>query len=264
MGLRLEFIPGRGPVFHNPVRSVADVRALQPVNASRDLAFTLEAIRLSRERLNGRIPLIGFSGAPFTLACYAIEGATSREYASARRLLYEHPDAWDTLMTRLTDAVITYLLAQRDAGADLLQVFDSWVGLVSPATYQRAVQPHMTRLFAALGNKVPVIHFGTGNPALLPSLRDAGGDVIGLDWRCPLTEALPQLEGRAIQGNLDPAILLASTDTITREVTSLLDIAGHRPGYIFNLGHGVFKQTPEEHVRHVVDLVRAYRPGSKA
>lgn len=260
LGLKLRFVSGRGPVIDNPVASPADLPRLVSRPVAETLAPTLEAIRLVRRELDGTTPLIGFSGAPFTLACYAIEGSTSRDYPFARAFMIGQPDAWHDLMKRLTDAVIDYLNAQREAGAQALQVFDSWIGLLSPDLYRRFVFPHMQRVCASVRG-VPVIHFGTGNPALLPLMRDAGGDVIGLDSRCPLAESLELLgDGVAVQGNLDPSTLLASPDVIEAEARRILAIAGTRRGFIFNLGHGVLKQTPEDHVRRLVEVVQHRLP----
>ena len=258
LGLKLRFVSGRGPVIDNPVQTPEAVDQLHRLPVQESLQGTFEAIRLVRRELEGKAPLIGFSGAPFTLACYAIEGSTSRDYHLARQFMYQEPRAWHALMDRLTDAVIAYLQAQQQAGAQALQLFDSWAGLLSPEAYRAYVLPHMQTIFASLSG-VPVIHFATGNPALIPLLQEAGGDVIGLDWRCSIQETLPRIQaGRALQGNLDPEILLTSPEVIRREAQNLLRAVGERPGFIFNLGHGVLKQTPEAHVRVLIETVQQH------
>ncbi|MFN8485208.1 MAG: uroporphyrinogen decarboxylase [Anaerolineae bacterium] len=254
MGARLEYAAGEGPVIHNPVRSAGDVAALAEVNPTRDLAFVGEAIRLVHPQIT--VPLIGFAGAPFTLASYLIEGGASKNYVETKRLMYHEPRAWHTLMEKLTAVVADHLRFQVEAGADAVQVFDSWVGCLSPADYREYVLPHSRGVFEALRDlSAPSIHFGTGNPTLLSLLREAGGDVIGVDWRVPLDEAWAVLGHVAVQGNLDPVALFAPPDELERRVRDVLARTGGRPGHIFNLGHGILPGTPVENVRLVSDLV---------
>jgi len=257
MGLSVEFTAGEGPVIANPVRSAADVTALRPVRPVADLGFVLESIHQARAALAGEVPLIGFAGAPFTLASYAIEGGGSRNYIQTKRLMYGDPDAWHDLMGRLTEAVAGFLVAQVAAGAQAVQVFDSWVGALSPDDYAEYAYPYTQRIFAAVAEAgVPRIHFGTGANTLLPLMGAAGCDVIGLDWRIPLDEgwavAGPDL---AVQGNLDPVVLFAPEPEIERRVLDVVKRADGRPGHIFNLGHGILPETPPEAVGFVADLV---------
>jgi uroporphyrinogen decarboxylase len=261
MGLQLEFIKGEGPVIHNPIRSAADVEALALPPPEEALWFTLDAIKLTRQELDSRgIPLIGFSGAPFTLASYAIEGGGSRDKLNVKRFMYEQPDAWHSLMTKLAELAGNYLVAQANAGAQALQLFDSWVGELSPDDYRKYVQPYSKRaLEIAAGAGVPLIHFGTNTNGMLTDIRDAGGDVIGVDWRIEIDKASEILgDGVAIQGNLDPAILHAPWEVLREQTKLILDRAKDRPGYIFNLGHGIIKTTPVENVQRLVDFVHEY------
>jgi uroporphyrinogen decarboxylase len=256
MGLSVEFTAGEGPVIANPVRSAADVAALKAIRPD-DLGFVLESIVQARSALAGEVPLIGFAGAPFTLASYAIEGGGSRNYVETKRLMYNDPEAWHDLMGRLADAVAGFLVAQVAAGAQAVQLFDSWVGALSPDDYAEYAYPYTRRIFAALADSgVPRIHFGTGANTLLPLMANAGCDVIGLDWRIPLDDgwaaAGPDL---AVQGNLDPVVLFAPEHEIERRVLDVVKRADGRPGHIFNLGHGILPQTPPEAVGFVVDLV---------
>lgn len=261
LGFDLEFAKGEGPVIHNPVREPADVDRVRPMTDPEPLAYVYRAVRSIRSALNPATPLIGFAGAPFTLACYAIEGGGSRHYDKAKTFMYRDPGAWHALMERLTEATAVYLNAQAEAGAQVLQLFDSWVGVLGPEDYRRFVQPHMRRLIAALTPGVPVIHFGTDTNSLLELQRDAGGDVIGLDWRVDLGAAWDRLgPGVAVQGNLDPVALLAPREELARATRRVLDQAAGRPGHIFNLGHGILPSTPVDNVLAVVDMVRSYRP----
>jgi len=255
MGVGLKFSKGEGPVIERPVRTAADVDALREADAD-ELSYVFDAIRLARRALRPDIPLIGFAGAPFTVASYAIEGGGSRHYENTKRLMYSDAGAWHALMERLTRALADYLNRQIAAGADAVQLFDSWVGCLSPDDYRDFVQPHVRRLIGGLTPGAPVIHFATGNPALLELMRDAGGDVIGLDWRVDLAEAWARLgDGVAVQGNLDPLVLFASPTEIRRRARRLLEKAAGRPGHIFNLGHGVLPHTPVDHVLTLVDAV---------
>ena len=257
MGLSVSFAVGEGPVIANPVRSAADVAALRPVHPAEDLGFVLEAIGQARSALAGEVPLIGFAGAPFTLASYAIEGGGSRNYVETKRLMYGEPEAWHDLMGRLADAVAEFLRAQVDAGAQAVQLFDSWVGALSPDDYAEYAYPYSQRIFSALADTgVPRIHFGTGATTLLPLMAEAGCDVIGLDWRVPLDDGWAAA-GRdvAVQGNLDPVVLFAPEPEIERRVLDVVKRADGRPGHIFNLGHGILPETPPEAVGFVADLV---------
>jgi uroporphyrinogen decarboxylase len=260
LGFELEFVKGDGPTIHNPVRAAADVDRVRPLESPEPLGYVHEAVRMIRSALRPETPLIGFAGAPFTLACYAIEGGGSRHYEKAKAFMYADPGAWDALMARLVDASVMYLNEQVAAGADALQLFDSWVGNLGPDDYVRFVQPHMRRLFEELDRSAPVIHFGTDTNGLLELQRDAGGDVIGLDWRVRVDAARARLGPNvAVQGNLDPVVLLAPLPEIRRQVDRILDDSGGRPGHIFNLGHGILPMTPVDHVRAVVDMVRQPR-----
>jgi len=256
MGLQLAFPAGKGPVLHNPIRRAADVDRLGELESIDPLEFVVEAVRLTRAGLDDALPLIGFAGAPFTLAAYAVEGGASRDYRRAKTLMYCDAGAWDALMNRLCRAIILYLNAQVDAGVQLVQLFDSWAGCLGTDDYRRYVLPYSRRVIESLAPGVPVIHFATGNPALLPLLREAGGSIIGVDWRVRLDDAWAAIGGdRAIQGNLDPAVLLSDPATIRRRAGEILDQAAGRPGHIFNLGHGVLPQTPVENTIALVDAV---------
>jgi len=261
MGIQLEYSAGEGPVLHNPVRSAADVDRLLELETIEPLDFVVEAVRKTRAGLPETLPLIGFAGAPFTLAAYVIEGGASRDYRLAKAMMYTDTGAWDALMGRLARSVTLYLNAQIDAGAGLVQLFDSWAGCLGPDDYRRYVLPHSRSVIESLRPGVPVIHFATGNPALLPLLGEAFGKkrrdaVVGVDWRIRLDDAWRAIGAeRAIQGNLDPAGLLAEPVEIRRQVREILHQAAGRPGHIFNLGHGVLPQTPVEHVIALVEAV---------
>jgi uroporphyrinogen decarboxylase len=264
MGLSLEFVKGEGPLIHNPVRDRADIDRLNTPAAAEALPFTLEAIRLTRKELDPRgIPLIGFSGAPFTLASYAVEGGPSKHLARVKTLMMNDPDAWHALMTKLSDVAGDYLLAQAKSGAQALQLFDSWCGELSPADYARFVLPYTQRTIAtAKSAGVPVIHFGVGTPGLLPHIKQSGADVIGIDWRISLTNARRIIgESTPFMGNLDPIALLASWDALKDRAQQVLDDAGGAPGHIFNLGHGILPQTPVDNVKRLVEHVHAATAG---
>jgi uroporphyrinogen decarboxylase len=266
MGLHLTFEQGEGPVLHNPIRTPADVDALRTPGAEESLGFTLEAIKLARRELDARgLPLIGFSGAPFTLAAYAIEGGGSKDYQRAKTFMMNQPQAWHRLMDKLSTVVSDYLLAQARAGANVLQLFDSWVGALSPADYREYVLPYSQRVItAAKQSGVPIIHFGTDTNGILELIAEAGGDVIGVDWRIDLSAAWARLgDGVAVQGNLDPIALLAEWDALKSRAQIVLDQAAAcraagRQGHIFNLGHGILKETPPENVKRLVDFVHEY------
>ena len=254
MGVDLRIEPEVGPIIDSPIRSAADVAALRPFDPA-EVSFTLDAIRLVRRELDGAAGVIGFSGAPFTLACYLIEGRPSRDFATAKAFMYREPEAWHDLMERLSSMVVVYLRAQIDAGADVVQLFDSWVGGLGPADYRTYVQPHVRRIFAALEG-APTIHFGTGTSALLELMAAAGGDVIGVDHRVSLAEAWRRIgDDRGIQGNLDAARVLAGWEATEAGAREVIAQAGGRPGHIFNLGHGVLPETDTALLRRLVDFV---------
>ena len=254
MGVGLRIEPEVGPIIDHPIRSAADVGALRPFDPA-EVSFTLDAIRLVKAELAGAAGVIGFSGAPFTLACYLIEGRPSRDFATAKAFMYREPAAWHDLMERLSTMIVAYLRAQVEAGADVVQVFDSWIGGLGPADYREYVQPHVGRIFAALTD-VPTIHFGTGTAALLELLAEAGGDVIGVDHRVSLADAWRRVgTDRGIQGNLDSARVVAGWDATRSGAQVVLDEAAGRPGHVFNLGHGVLPQTDTDILRRLVDFV---------
>jgi uroporphyrinogen decarboxylase len=257
MGIPFDFMAGEGPVIEKPVRSRSDIEALRRFEPREDLGMVLEAIRLLRREL--RIPLIGFAGAPFTLASYAIEGGHSASFALTKALMYGDPGAWHRLAGLLADVVRDYLRAQVEAGAQALQLFDSWVGALAEPDYREFVLPHVKSILDGLqGLGVPVIHFGTGTGHLLAAQREAGGDVIGVDWRTPLDEGWRRAgDGVAIQGNLDPTLLLGPRDRLLARVDDVLRRAGGRAGHVFNLGHGILPTTPVENVKAVVEHVHA-------
>jgi uroporphyrinogen decarboxylase len=256
LGVGLEFTKGDGPHILRPIRSAADVARLPSVDVREAVPFVFETVRQARAALAGRVPLIGFAGAPFTLASYLIEGGASREFLATKRFMREAPAAWHTLLERLAGITAAYLGEQIAAGVEAVQLFDSWVGTLSPADYREFVLPHSRAVLSRLPADVPVIHFGVGTGSLLPLMREAGGTVIGLDWRVELGSTWERLgHDVAVQGNLDPAILLAGTGEIRRAVRAILDGAGGRAGHVFNLGHGVHQETPVEHVEALVDMV---------
>lgn len=257
MGVHLEFAQGEGPVIHNPVRDGAAVEALRLPEPDEAVPSVLEAIRMVRRELNGKIPLIGFAGAPFTLASYLIEGGHSRDYVQTKWMMYHHPEVWKSLMEKLAAVVTRYLRSQIRAGAQAVQLFDSWVGCLSPGDYQEYVLPFSRQIIQGLKEEgVPVIHFGTGTATLLELMGEAGGDVIGIDWRINLDEAWNRLGNRrAIQGNLDPVALFAPIPELKKRIEDILRRAGNRPGHIFNLGHGILPQTPVENVVVAVQMV---------
>ena len=256
MGLELEFAKGEGPVIHNPVRESQDVDRVVELETVDELDFVIETVRQTRLDLPADMPLIGFAGSPFTLASYTIEGGSSRTYTHTKALMYRDEGAWRILMEKFARAVVIYLNAQIAAGAQCVQLFDSWVGCLGPGDYRRYVLPYMKQILEGITPGVPVINFGTGNPELLPHLAEAGGSVIGVDWRIPLDKAWQTIGyHKAVQGNMDPMVLLGEQDLIKRRVQEVLDQAGGRPGHIFNLGHGVVQQTPVENAIAVIDYV---------
>lgn len=256
MGVGLEFARGEGPVIHRPVRSAADLGRLADVDPRVATPFVFDAIRKVCGALGGRVPLIGFAGAPFTLASYLIEGGPSRHYLRTKGLMHGDAATWHALMERLVKLTVDYLNGQIAAGVQAVQLFDSWVGVLSPDDYREFVLPHTRTTIKGLTAGVPVIHFGTGTAGLLPLMRVAGGEVIGVDWRVDLGDAWQRVGyDVAIQGNLDPALLLAKPAEIKRQVAAILERAGGRPGHIFNLGHGVLPETPVDHVVAMVEMV---------
>ena len=260
MGVPFDFVKGEGPVIHEPVRSAADVARLRKVDPRESLAHVLATIRILRRELADRVPLIGFGGAPFTLASYAVEGGPSGNYAKTKALMYGDPAAWHQLCDAFAATVGDYLVAQVEAGAQAVQVFDSWVGALSPDDYREFARPHTERLLAAVGAAgAPVLHFGTGTATLLEAMTEAGGDVIGVDWRVPLDEAWERIGAdRAVQGNLDPTLLLGPANRMLSGAADVLRRAGGRPGHIFNLGHGILPETPVEHVQALARFVHQF------
>jgi uroporphyrinogen decarboxylase len=259
LGVELQLVDGVGPVVEQPIRTPADIDRLRARPADEAVPFVLETIKLLRRELDPSVAVIGFSGAPFTLAGYLIEGKPSREFLLTKTMMYAEPGLWDALMTRLSGLVLDYLLAQVEAGAQVVQVFDSWVGCLSPVDYRRYVMPHMTGIFSELRRAgAPTIHFATGTAGILSLMREAGGDVVGLDWRVDLAEAWRVVGyDRGIQGNLDPALLLGPWPMVEDGARRVIAAAGGRPGHIFNLGHGVLPASPVEHLQRLVEFVHA-------
>ncbi len=257
MGVDLEMREGVGPVIHNPIRTMADVARLRVIEPAEDVPFVLDAIRLVHGELAGKRAVLGFAGAPFTLACYLIEGKPSREYGLAKGLMYREPEVWHALMSKLSAVTAAYLRAQIAAGADAVQLFDSWIGALNPADYRRYVQPHVRAIFDAVWETgAPAIHFGTGTSGLLEDMAAAGGDVISVDARVMLDEAWARIgRDRGIQGNLDPTRLLAGWDATEEGARDVLRRAGGRPGHVFNLGHGVLPPTNPDLLARLVAFV---------
>jgi len=262
MGIDLEFAQGEGPVIHNPVRSAVDVHRLIEVEDADALSFVYEAITLTRRELKPDIPLIGFSGAPFTLASYMVEGGGSKNYIHTKKLMYNDSGAWHEMMSLIARALVKYLNAQIGAGAQVVQLFDSWVGCLSPDDYREFVLPHSRAVIEGVKRGVPVIHFGTGTATLLELMREAGGDVIGLDWRVRLDEGWQRVgHDVAVMGNLDPITLFASRDALKSQTKRILEQAGGRVGHVFNLGHGILPETPVENVIALVEMVHEMTHG---
>lgn len=257
MGIAFELTDGHGPRIPAPLQTAADVAALRPFEPDEIVEAVCDAIPLIRRACP--VPLIGFAGAPFTVASYLIEGGPTQHFLQTKALMHREPATWGDLMTRLTDATASYLQRQIDRGVQAVQVFDSWIGALSPADYARYVAPHMRALFAALPAAVPVIHFGTGTAGLLEPMASAGGEVIGIDWRVPLDEAWTRIgSSRGIQGNLDPAVVLAPPEVMERHAADILARAAGRPGHIFNLGHGVLPETSPIQLKRLVEFVHNY------
>jgi uroporphyrinogen decarboxylase len=255
MGIDLEFAKGEGPVIHNLVRGSQDVERLREVESVDALDYVMEAIRITRGSLPSHVPLIGFSGAPFTLASYMTEGGGSKNYIHTKRMMYMDSGAWHEMMSLIARALSKYLNAQIAAGAQAVQLFDSWVGCLSPSDYREYVLPHTREVIQNITPGVPVIHFGTGTATLLELMKEAGGDVIGLDWRVQLDEEWERLGDVAVMGNLDPISLFADADFVRKQAKRILDQAAGRPGHIFNLGHGILPETPVETVIALVEAV---------
>jgi uroporphyrinogen decarboxylase len=262
MGAPFEFVKGEGPVVHTPIRSRADVEKLIICDPEEHLGHVLEAVKLIRRELDGKTPLIGFAGAPFTVASYLIEGGKSSNYLLSKKLMWSEPDTWNLLMHKVSEVVRLYLRAQVAAGAQAIQLFDSWIGSLSVHDYREYVKPHVSRILADVSTLgVPVLHFGTGTNHLLEEQCEAGGSVIGVDWRQPLDVAWKRIGDRAIQGNLDPLLLLAPRDVAVKRAQQVLERAAGRPGHIFNLGHGIVPQTPTDTVKAVIDAVHEWNAG---
>ena len=257
LGIPFDFVKGEGPVIHEPLRTADDIDRLRTLEPRESLGHVLATIGLLRRELADRVPLIGFGGAPFTLASYAVEGGPSSHYSRTKALMYGEPDAWHRLCEKLSEAVADYLVAQVEAGAQAIQVFDSWVGALSPGDYREFALPHTRRVLSAVAaTGVPVLHFGTGTATLLEAMTEAGGDVIGVDWRVPLDDAWARIgTDRAVQGNLDPTLLLGRIDRLLAGAEEVLQRAGGRAGHIFNLGHGILPETPVSHVQTLARFV---------
>ena len=255
MGLELDYLPGEGPVFANPVRSEADVAALRVAPAEEATPYIADTVKNILSGLPQDIALIGFAGAPFTLASYAIEGRGSRNYIAVKQMMYQAPELWHQLLRKLTDQVTSYLQLQIDSGVDAIQIFDTWVGCLSIRDFDAYVRPHLQRLLDNLKGQVPIIYFGTGNGHLLDRVAELAVDVLALDWRTPLRETWERTGATAVQGNLDPIVLCADRASVLREAQAVLDAADGRPGHIFNLGHGIVPQTPVDNVKALVDFV---------
>lgn len=259
MGLPFHFAAGEGPVIEKPVRTGEDIAQLRTGRAA-ELGYVSEAVSLVAKHFTGKIPVIGFCGAPFTLASYMIEGGGSRQYLHTKKMMYNSAAGWDVLMRKLVDVTADYSIAQVSAGADVIQIFDSWVGCLSVEDYRRYVLPHVTSLIKRLQQTgAPVIYFGTDSATLLPAMNETGAEVIGLDWRIPLDQGWRSLEHRcAVQGNLDPVLLFADWKDLRSRAEHILQLAAGRPGHIFNLGHGILPETPVENVKNLARFVQKY------
>ncbi|MGV3489489.1 MAG: uroporphyrinogen decarboxylase [Tuberibacillus sp.] len=257
IGVSLDIEEGKGPVIADPIRTLDDVRKMGNLRPESDLPYIGETIRLLREQLS--VPLIGFSGAPFTLASYLIEGGPSKDYHKTKGFMYAHPDVWQALMDKLADVMITYLRSQIEAGAQAVQVFDSWVGAVAADDYEKYIAPSMEKIFAEIKKTgVPSIYFGSGTAHLLKIWNQLPADVLSVDWRISLDEVRGLGVDKALQGNLDPSMLLAPWDKLTGKVKTILDQGKKRPGYIFNLGHGIFPEVDGNVLKQLTDWVHNY------
>lgn len=256
MGVPFEIQPGVGPVIADPIRTAAAVDAIRVAEPEEGTPYVLEALRLLRRELDGRAALLGFAGAPFTMACYLVEGRPSKEYPSTKAMMYGEPELWHRLMRAITDTTILYLKGQAEAGADVVQLFDSWLGLLNVNSYQEYVQPYTTQIFTSLKGIVPTVHFSTGTVQLLEAIGETGPDVVSVDWRLPIDEAWERLGHRTgMQGNLDPARLMAPWESIRGAADDILDRVDNRPGHVFNLGHGIMPQTDPDKLARLVQHV---------
>jgi uroporphyrinogen decarboxylase len=259
MGVEFEFAKGEGPVFHHPLRERKDVDRLRLIEPEEEIPFLMKAIRIVRKELEGKVPLIGFCGAPFTLASYIIEGGHSKNYVLTKGMMYQDRSTWNALMEKLSEVLIRYLNAQIRSGVQAVQIFDSWVGCLTPGDYEEYVLPYSKKVAEGVDKSVPLIHFATSNATLLELMKRAGGNVIGVDWRVNIGEAWARLGyDVAIQGNLDPVILYGPVELIEKNVKKILESVGDRPGHIFNLGHGILPTTPPDHVAALIDAVHQY------
>ena len=259
MGFHLEFAESGGPVISNPFRGAQDLNRLREVDGVKDLSYVMEAVKLIRQRLKPHIPLIGFAGAPFTLASYLIEGHGSKDYFQTRSVMEGEFAVWDELMKRIVSATTSYLNGQAEAGAQALQLFDSWVGILSPAEYKRFVLPYVQQLIHGLKPHIPVIYFGTETAPFYPFLKETGASVIGVDWHTPIDQAWNQLGDVAVQGNLDPSVLLTTPEKVRQETQKILNQVNGKPGHIFNLGHGILPNTPMENVHAMIETVKNWK-----
>lgn len=259
MGLHLTYEKGEGPKLHNPLRETADLDRFRKIEDVSELQFTLDAVKLIRKELPAHIPLLGFAGAPFTLASYSIEGSGSKDYRLVKSWMWGDAGAWDTVMSIISDSVADYMIAQLHAGCQAVQLFDSWAGCLSVADYTKFVLPYSKCVIERVSQHGPVIHFLTGNPALIPAQTIAGGSVLGIDWRCDLAETWDMIGSDwAVQGNMDPILLCGDWEPVRARATEILDSVAGRNGHIFNLGHGVLPQTVAQHVKDLVKLVHDY------
>jgi uroporphyrinogen decarboxylase len=263
MGTGLEFIKGDGPSIPRPVRTRKDVENLRPVNSEEQLGYVGEAIKLVRQEIEGKIPLVGFAAAPFTLCSYMVEGGKSSEFKITKLLMYEEPETWKLLMEKVSTVLIDYLKMQVAAGAQALQIFDSWIGCVTPEDYREYILPYCQKVMNALKDlDVPVINFSTGTSSMLDVIAQAGGDVMSFDWRINIDQARDIIGWeKPVQGNMDPVVLFAPIPVIKKRVHDIMQRVGGKPGHIFNLGHGILQHTPVDHVKAVVDMVREYKHG---
>ena len=262
MGMDLEYLEG-GPVLHNPVRSAADVERLREAEPRESLGFVFEAVRKTREQMNPALPLIGFCGAPFTLASYMIEGGGSRNFENTKKFMYADSGAWHALMEKLVRGLVVYMNEQIRAGAQAVQIFDSWVGCLSPGDFREFVLPHSRALIAGIAKDAPIIHFGTGTAPYLEAFAGAGGDVVGVDFRVELSSARERLGDLGVQGNLDPCVLFAAPEQIFERAEDILRQGAGRPGHVFNLGHGILPGTPVDNVKRLVAFVQEWEAGAE-
>lgn len=257
MGILYQIVEGRGPVLNNPIRMEKDLKRIRTINPEEDIPFLIQAIHAIKVDI--RVPLIGFVGAPFTLAAYMVDGSGSKDYPKTRAMIYSMPHLWTRLMNRLVDNLILYAKAQIHAGVDAIQVFDSWLGVVSREVFTKFIRPYVVRLIKEISMEIPIIYFSTGSSSLLSEMREIPAQTIGIDWRQPLDEAWKKIGwNKGIQGNLDPAVALSDSSTIRRYTRDVLKRANGRPGHIFNLGHGILPSTPEDHLKFLVDYVHEY------